>query len=408
MQSEDYSTTIIIGGTYTENCNIPCVNQQLFGSGLRALALFHELNPDRKVCFKTCCSSHKEKLVRAFHSRANTRIDVTENMDVQFFYEHPFRVSEIYPRMDTIAENKKTIKAEGDHILLFGMMEAHVKVYGNIVIYDPQTANEQYLFSRTGSNVNKLIYVLNSHEAKALSGKESIAEQRDFFFDIEKCQALIIKNGANGAHLFISKSDEGTVIPVYKTDRVWSIGTGDIFTSYFAFMFFDGADIHEAAIGASKAVACYSQKGAIEGMTEKMESFNFSPVIPQKQGQIYLAGPFFSVAQLWLVGEFYKALKSERIKVFSPLHDVGIGNAEEVTDKDVEGLNHSDVVLAIVDGLDSGTLFECGYAVAKGKKVVAFVQNESEKALQMLKGTGCDIEEDFTTAVYKSIWYAIQ
>ena len=101
-------------------------------------------------------------------------------------------------------------------------------------------------------------------------------------------------------------------------------------------------------------------------------------------------------------------MKSEGIKVFSPLHDVGIGNAEEVTDKDVEGLNQSDVVLAIGDGLDSGTLFECGYAVAKGKKVVAFVQNESEKALQMLKGTGCDIEEDFTTAVYKSIWYAIQ
>ena len=407
MQSENYSTTII-GGTYTENCNIPCINQQLFGSGLRALALFHELDPNRKVCFKTCCSSQKEKLVRAFHSRANTRIDVTENVDVQFFYEHPFRVSEIYPRTDTLAENKKTIEAEGENILLYGMMESNVKVHGNIVIYDPQTANEQYLFSRTGSNANKLIYVLNSHEAKMLSGKETIVEQRDFFFDKENCHALIIKNGANGANLFRGKSDEGTVIPVYKTDRVWSIGTGDIFTAYFALMVFDGADLHKAALNASMAVACYSQNGNIEGMSEMMKAFNFSPVIPQKQGQIYLAGPFFSVAQLWLVGEFYKALKSEGIKVFSPLHDVGIGNAEEVTDKDVEGLNQSDVVLAIVDGLDSGTLFECGYAVAKGKKVVAFVQNESEKAIQMLKGTGCDIEEDFTTAVYKSIWYAIQ
>ena len=407
MQSENNSTTII-GGTYTENCNIPCVNQQLFGSGLRALALFHELNPNRQVCFKTCCSSQKEKLIRAFHSRANSRIDVTENVDVQFFYEHPFRVSEIYPRMDTLAENKKTIEAEGDNILLFGMMEANIKVHGNIVIYDPQTANEQYLFSRTGSHAGKLIYVLNSYEARVLSRKETIFEQRDFFFDTEKCHALIIKNGANGAYLFRGKLDEGTVIPVYKTDRVWSIGTGDIFTAYFAFMVFDGADIHDAAIGASKAVACYSEKGTIEGITGIMQSFKYSPVIPKKQGQIYLAGPFFSVAQLWLVGEFYKALKSEGIKVFSPLHDVGIGNAEEVTDKDVEGLNQSDVVLAIVDGLDSGTLFECGYAVAKEKKVVAFVQNESEKALQMLKGTGCDIEEDFTTAVYKSIWYAIQ
>ena len=407
MQSENYSTSII-GGTYTENCNIPCVNQQLFGSGLRALALFHELYPERPVCFKTCCSSQKEKLMRAFHSRANTKIDVTKNVDIQFFYEHPFRVSEIYPRMDTLAENKQTREPEGDNILLHGMMEANVKVHGNIVIYDPQTANEQYLFSRVGSKASQLIYVLNSHEAKVLSGKELIFEQRDFFFDIEKCHALIIKNGANGAYLFRGKSDDGIVIPVYKTNKVWSIGTGDIFTAYFAFKVFDGADIQDAAISASKAVACYSQKGTIEGITRMMETFNFAPIIPQKQGQIYLAGPFFSVSQLWLVGEFYKALKSEGIKVFSPLHDVGIGNAEEVTDKDVEGLNKSDVVLAIVDSLDSGTLFECGYAVAKGKKVVAFVQNESEKALQMLKGTGCDLEEDFTTAVYKSIWYAIQ
>lgn len=406
MQSEDYSTTII-GGTYTENCNIPCV-KQLFGSGLRALALFHELNPDKQVCFKTCCSRQKEKLIRAFHSRANTRIDVTENMDVQFFYEHPFRVSEIYPRMDTIFENKKTIEAEGGNILLYGMLESNVKVHGDIVIYDPQTANEQYLFSRTGSNANKLIYVLNSHEARVLSGKESIFEQRDFFFDKEKCHALIIKKGANGAHLFTSRTDEGNVIPVFKTNRVWSIGTGDIFTAYFAYMMFDGTDILDAAIGASKAVACYSEEGNIVGISRKMDSFTFSPIIPQRRGQIYLAGPFFSVAQIWLVGEFYKALKSEGTMVFSPLHDVGIGNAEEVTDKDIEGLNNSGVVLAIVDGLDSGTLFECGYAVARGKKVVAFVQNESEKALQMLKGTGCDIEEDFTTAVYKSIWYAIQ
>ena len=94
--------------------------------------------------------------------------------------------------------------------------------------------------------------------------------------------------------------------------------------------------------------------------------------------------------------------------MFSPLHDVGIGNAAEVTEPDIEGLNASDVVLAVVDGLDSGTLFEIGYAVSRGKKVVAYVQNESEKSLQMLEGTHCDIETDFTTAIYKTSWYAAQ
>ena len=74
--------------------------------------------------------------------------------------------------------------------------------------------------------------------------------------------------------------------------------------------------------------------------------------------------------------------------------------------KDIEALNACDCVFAIIDGLDSGTLFEIGYAVAKGKKVVAYVENETDGALKMLKGTGCDIQSDFTTAIYKTCWYA--
>ena len=131
-------------------------------------------------------------------------------------------------------------------------------------------------------------------------------------------------------------------------------------------------------------------------------------MVYKHDGQVYLAGPFFSYSQRWLIGQIYRALLEEGIKVFSPLHDVGIGNAEEVTEPDIQGLNASNVVFAVVDGLDSGTLFEIGYAVSKGKKVVAYVQNETKKSLQMLEGTHCDIEKDFTTAIYKALWYAIQ
>ena len=94
--------------------------------------------------------------------------------------------------------------------------------------------------------------------------------------------------------------------------------------------------------------------------------------------------------------------------VFSPYHDVGEGEAEDVVPKDIEALDVCDCVFAIVDGLDSGTLFEIGYAVAKGKKVVVYVENETEGTLKMLKGTGCEIESDFTTAVYKTIWNATE
>ena len=66
------------------------------------------------------------------------------------------------------------------------------------------------------------------------------------------------------------------------------------------------------------------------------------------------------------------------------------------------------IQIVLQDGLDSGTLFEVGYAVSLGKKVVAYVENETEGALKMLAGTGCDIEKDFTTAMYKTCWYAAE
>ena len=36
--------------------------------------------------------------------------------------------------------------------------------------------------------------------------------------------------------------------------------------------------------------------------------------------------------------------------------------------------------------------------------VIAYVQNESEESIKMLQGTGCIIERDLTTALYKSFW----
>ena len=61
-------------------------------------------------------------------------------------------------------------------------------------------------------------------------------------------------------------------------------------------------------------------------------------------------------------------------------------------------------MFAVVDGLDSGTLFEVGYAIAQNKKVIAFVQNEGEESLKMLEGSNCIIEKDLTTAIYKTYW----
>jgi nucleoside 2-deoxyribosyltransferase len=64
-------------------------------------------------------------------------------------------------------------------------------------------------------------------------------------------------------------------------------------------------------------------------------------------------------------------------------------------------------MLAILDGCDSGTLFEVGYAVKEGIPVIALAQNLRASDTTMLAGsTQCHIVNDFATAVYHATWKA--
>lgn len=96
--------------------------------------------------------------------------------------------------------------------------------------------------------------------------------------------------------------------------------------------------------------------------------------------------------------------------VFSPYHDIGLleGNvleeSKEIATKDLKGLLECKTILAIVTGLDAGTLFEIGYAISNKKKVVVLAENVKNEDLVMLFGTDCIITNDFSTAVYKASW----
>ena len=102
--------------------------------------------------------------------------------------------------------------------------------------------------------------------------------------------------------------------------------------------------------------------------------------------------------------EARKCLLEMGVGVFSPLHDVGRGPAHEITKADLEGLEDCDAVLAILNGGDAGTIFEIGYAVAKGTPVVALAQNVRPEDLKMPEGSGCFIADDFVTAIYHAVW----
>jgi nucleoside 2-deoxyribosyltransferase len=130
------------------------------------------------------------------------------------------------------------------------------------------------------------------------------------------------------------------------------------------------------------------------------------PLPPEQCKKVYLAGPFFNLSQRWLIEEFKYALENAGVQYFSPLHHVGRGEADAVYDPDIEGLKNCPVVLACLDGLDPGTIYEVGYAHSLGAKVVAFVSAERKEDLKMIVGGGSQVANDFATALYLTVWAA--
>src|SRR5262249_55468674 len=131
----------------------------------------------------------------------------------------------------------------------------------------------------------------------------------------------------------------------------------------------------------------------------------FEAVRAARSGSVYLAGPFFDLAQRWMIEEAYRTLLDHGMEVFSPLHEVGTGlPAEVIVRADLQGLRKCSKVLALLDGADPGTLFEVGYARALDIPVVALAERFEGENLTMIAGSGCDVVRDFATAVYRVLW----
>lgn len=91
--------------------------------------------------------------------------------------------------------------------------------------------------------------------------------------------------------------------------------------------------------------------------------------------KIYLAGPLFTSAEREWNVQLARQLTRYGFEIWLPQEQEPVERtARNVFFKDVEGLDWTDVVVANMDGPDpdSGTAWECGYAYAKGKPVLAY------------------------------------
>lgn len=385
---------VVAGGSYWERCLHPGWNE-LRGSGLRAaIALsetakvqFHTLaGPPDAELFDLYCKAHGIEAMR--HESDQT---------VVFKYPTSLAVPMIWPRPDMLS--RASLSVEAEHVLAFGMLDARVEARGEFLVYDPQFPAPR---DRDGMHAKHLAIVANADEVRRWAGRDDLEIALQNVGRQTGAEVVVAKRGLRGA-LVISGSRKHE-IPAYASSGAWTIGSGDIFSSAFAHCWFETGDAFLAADLASRSTAYYAAERTHPNYG-RLSDLRYEPVIP-KNGSVYLAGPFFSLPEHWLVEEAKANLSELGLEVLSPYHAVVSTDPQIFAKGDMEMLHRSTRVFALLDGFDPGTLFEVGAAVELGIPVVAFSRHarlHADERLNMLRGLGIEIYDDYAYAISRTL-----
>jgi len=382
---------------YFERCLTPA-SVELLGSGGRAAAALsnltditlHTFFPDR----------YKEDVLSNFNA-LNIETHIHPSTDVvEFHYHFPLSSPRFAPSPLPTAN---AAKVAGENIIRFGCVEGELIVEGSMAVYDPQSGSAPQPFGQNGSKADRLAMVLNENEIASLSKGDNLKERVNNLTD--RPEVVIVKSGPSGAHVFQSGEYSGH-IPIYRSNSVYKIGSGDIFTAMFAYNWCEKElDALHSADEASRYVAHY-----VENRSKQMPEHlpEMEPIVAgNSPKKVYLAGSFFSTEHIWLIEEAYAALRALHIPIFSPYHDVGLGTGKEIAEADLAGLSECSVLFALISDRDPGTMLEIGYALANGKKVIVFSENPGPQDLTMVTGAGCAKFCDLATAIYNVAWEAM-
>lgn len=406
MISATNNRIAVVGGVYHESCMQPGWNQ-VYGSAGRAAVAIARMGAVTTL-HSYMDNSSFEAMNNLAHLEGFSISRTCLDQGVKFVYHHSLET----PVIKQITGPHRSIEVTDERIIRFGMIEGDAVIRANYAVYDPQNVATAAHFHENGSTANHLALVLNRHEAALLSGLSNADEitMARILTQSEKAEVVVIKMGPCGALVYCGGFAE--MVPAFETNRVWKIGSGDTFVAHFGYHWMDqGLPPVEAARLASLATAYYCDKQDLP-TPNRLQQFAPDPIrvsdrfINGPKATVYLAGPFFTLAQLWLVEQARGNLQDMGFRVFSPFHDVGHGCHEDVVHQDLLGIDQSDILFAIGDGLDAGTIFEIGYARAKKIPVVMYAENGSSQDQKMMQGSGCIMCADYATAIYKTLWVA--
>jgi nucleoside 2-deoxyribosyltransferase len=367
------ASIVVVGGSYAEDCSFP--RSIIYrGSGMRAACILAGLGNSTTLHTVTgpALASDFEDIAK----RKGIALEATSGpADIWFRYRHPLAKPDVYPATVASVNDRNDVLAA--HALVFGMMEGRPKVTAKRVVYDPQDGFRAQHFRDNGSFAEELVIVASWSEVATATSQKWIR--------------------------------------AFPSERVWKIGSGDVFSAAFAHAWLhDELAVLEAAWFASRTVAEYvgtrDEKFTPETLRQIREDAKAAIVKTSDSARaipdatIYLAGPFFTTSEQWLVDEARFVLRDMGFKVFSPIHEVGEGPPNVVAPADLFALENSKLVFALLNGLDTGTIFEVGYACARGIPVVGLAESIEAKPLTMLVGSGCAVFNDFATSIYVACW----
>ncbi|MBN3794544.1 PfkB family carbohydrate kinase [Burkholderia sp. Ac-20392] len=394
------SEIAVVGGVYHEKCIWPDWDQIVGSGGRAAIALRSHVD---KVTLHTYAADEVksvfERTARFYDFDVKT---TSAKSGISFEYVHCMSTPVITPTLARIPSHVP-ILVTADVVLRFGMLEGSGLVDAKWCVYDPQSAFCPEPFWDNGSKAQHLAIVANRSEIIAMAGIADVFAAAQSLIN-KGAEVVVVKSGPVGAFVYTA-SGSSSQVPAYQSSRVWTIGSGDVFAAIFAAQWAVHHKSPEYAANiASLAVSQYAEMMALPVSTPDVLAKQPRPPATTVPGRVYLASPFFTLGQRWLVDEARRSLEELGLCVFSPVHEVGHGPAHEVGPKDIEALESCDRVFAIVDGLDAGTIFEVGYARAKNLPVYALAQAVSEEDLKMATGTECCIYYDFVTALHHTAW----
>lgn len=387
---------IVVGGTYNESCD-ELGYDALYGSGMKAAASLAAVDPD--VRFVTAVDAANRDMLDSTARALGVRDVVVVERSEAIGFHYATSVSKPY-MYGADQPHVEIAEVTGDAVTVFGMVEAVPSVSGDRVVIDPQHSPTRWWRDRV--QAKHLCLVMNAHEAMTMTGIAHVEGAAAELMETERCEAVVVKLGAHGA-LVAQPGSPAAYVDAHPTSEVFPIGSGDVFTAGFAWAWTQGADPVKAAGCGSWAASLWCGSRSLPIPNTILDAIPITRTDARRHPKVYLAGPFFDVGQRHVIDLLRVALRELGATPFSPLHEIGPGGPE-VAIADLDALASCDGVLALLDGDDAGTVFEVGWATAKGIPVTGVAARPGPHSLTMIEGSGTAIRTDMASGVYQAIW----